>query len=616
MSQSLMPLMLLVLGFLCQWLAWRVRLPAILFLLLAGIVLGPVSGLLKPDEVFGDALFPLVSLGVAVILFEGSLGLRWAEMRGVAPAVVNLVSLGALVSLIVLGAAAHYLVGLSWELALLFGALTCVTGPTVVAPMLRAVRPNAKIANVLRWEGIIIDPIGALFAVLVFNWILLGLARDTFTDALGEFALTTAVGTGFGVFGAIGLGFLLRRQWIPEYLQNYASLAAVLSVFSLSNLAAHESGLLAVTIMGMWLGNRPDLHMDDIMDFKEHLSTLLISLLFIVLAARLEWPSPALVFGGVVLLLAAIVVARPLAVLTSTLGSSLSWRERALIAWIAPRGIVAAAVSSLFALRLEQQGVAGADQLVPLTFMLIIGTVVLQSATSRKLAQMLGVSAPERLGILIVGGNRVARELGLALQQQKLSVVLADDDWMDIRDARMAGLNTYFGNPISEHADLHLDLTGIGTLLAVSTRREINTLACVRFASDFGRDKVYRLRILAPGEAPKQALSGVQGGRALFGPQLTHRQLEERLDAGACIRSTRLSEAFGWKEYRERHGKDGLLLFAIDERGELRPSTGDDDWQPKAGWTVLVLAPRGLAAESVAADAQGASNAPAEKSQV
>ncbi len=596
-----MPLTLLVLGFLCQWLAWRVRLPAILFLLLVGIVLGPVSGMLEPDAVFGEALFPLVSLGVAVILFEGSLGLRWAEMRGVAPVVVNLVSVGALVSLVVLGASAHYLVGLPWELALLFGALTCVTGPTVVAPMLRAVRPNAKIANVLRWEGIIIDPIGALFAVLVFNWILLGMERDTFTGALGEFALTTAVGSGFGVIGAMGLGFLLRRQWIPEYLQNYAALTAVLSVFSLSNFAAHESGLLAVTIMGMWLGNRPDLHMDDILDFKEHLSTLVISLLFIVLAARLEWPSFSLAMGGIALLLVAIVMARPLAVLVSTLGSSLSWRERALIAWIAPRGIVAAAVSSLFALRLEQQGVAGADQLVPLTFMLIIGTVVLQSATSRRLAQMLGVAAPERLGVLIVGANRVARELALALQQQKLSVVLADDDWMTIRAARMAGFNTYFGNPVSEHASLHLDLSGTGTLLAVSTRREINTLACVRFAPEFGRDKVFRLRILAPGEAPKQALSGVQGGRPLFDPQITHRQFEERLDAGACIRSTRLTETFGWKEYRERHGRDALLLFAIDDRGVLRAATGKDEWQPRAGWTVLVLGPRTLVEESVAA---------------
>lgn len=587
-----MPLILLLLGFLCQWLAWRVRLPAILFLLLTGIVLGPVSGALNPDEVFGTALFPWVAMGVAVILFEGSLGLRWSEIRGVAPAVFNLVSIGALISLIVLAAAAHYIVRLPWELALLFGALTCVTGPTVVSPMLRAVRPNARISNVLRWEGIIIDPVGALFAVLVFNWILLGMAGNTFTGALMAFALTTAIGAVFGVVGATGLGFLLRRQWVPEYLQNYATLVAVLAVFVVSNIAAHESGLLAVTIMGMWLGNRSDLDMDEILDFKEHLSTLLISLLFIVLAARLNWPTPMLALSGLVLLVVAIVVARPLSVFVSTLGSNLNWRERALIAWIAPRGIVAAAVSALFALRLEKEGMPGADQLVPLTFFLIIGTVVLQSATSRRLARALKVAEPDRHGVLIVGANRVAREMALALQQQKLTVLLVDDDWVAIRNARMAGLPTFYGNPVSEHADVHLDLAGIGALLALSTRREFNTLACVRFAPEFGRRRIFRLRILAPGEAPRQSYAGLQGGRPLFGQKITHRQIAERLNAGASIRSTRLTSAFGWKEYCEKHGEDVLLLFAIDERGVLRPATGNQEWQPKVGWTVLVLGER------------------------
>jgi NhaP-type Na+/H+ or K+/H+ antiporter len=612
LSESLLPLALLVLGFLCQWLAWRVRLPAILFLLLTGILLGPASGLLDPDALFGELLFPLVSLGVAVILFEGSLGLRWAELRGVAPAVLNLVSIGALISVGVLAAAAHYLVGLSWELALLFGALTCVTGPTVVAPMLRAVRPNARIANVLRWEGIVIDPIGALFAVLVFSWISLGLERDRLGDALAAFGFTTAIGTLFGVLGAVALGGLLRRQWVPEYLHNYAALVAVLSVFTLSNAVSHESGLLAVTLMGMWLGNRPDLHMDDILDFKEHLSTLLISLLFIVLAARLEWPSPELALGGLALLLAAVLVARPLAVLASTLGSSLNWRERALIGWIAPRGIVAAAVSALFALKLEAAGVAGAEQIVPLTFMLIIGTVVLQGATSRRLAAWLGVSEPDSRGVLIVGAGRVGRALAQAISQHRIEVLLADDDWMAIRAARMQGLRTYFGNPVSEHADVHLDLTGIGTLIATSTRREINTLACVRFEPEFGRERIFRLRILAPGEAPKQSLSGALRGRPLFGAAITQRFIDEQLEQGARIRSTRLSESFGWKDLREKHGDSALLLFGIDERGVLRPSHEGREWQPKAGWTVLSLIPAtpSVAETSAAVEAGQTGEAP------
>lgn len=598
MSSSLLPLVLLVLGFLCQWLAWRVRLPAILFLLLTGIVLGPATGLLDPDALLGDLLFPLVSLGVAIILFEGSLGLRWQELRGVAPAVINLVSIGALVSLGTLAAAAHYLLGLSWELSLLFGALTCVTGPTVVVPMLRSVRPNARIANVLRWEGIIIDPLGALFAVLVYSWIVLGLERHTFTEALAAFGWTTLTGCAFGVVGAVALGGLLRRHWIPEYLQNYAALVAVLSVFSLSNAVAHESGLLAVTIMGMWLGNRADLHMDDILDFKEHLSTLLISLLFIVLAARLEWPSLELALGGFALLAVAMLVARPLSVLVSCLGSSLSGRERVLIAWIAPRGIVAAAVSALFAIKLEEAGVRGAEQIVPLTFLLIIGTVVVQSATARRLALWLGVTEPDDHGVLIVGATRVGRAIAKVLAQNKIDVLVADDDWIAIRAARMEGLRTYFGNPVSEHADSHLDLTGIGTLIACSSRREINTLACVRFEPEFGRDRIFRLRILAPGEAPRQAISGTLRGQPLFGEQVTQRFLEEQLEAGAQFRSTRLTEAFDWEAFRAKHGEAPLLLFAIDDKGKLRPAHAKREWQPRPGWTVITLMPAGSRAEA------------------
>jgi NhaP-type Na+/H+ or K+/H+ antiporter len=581
---------LLGLGFLCQWLAWRLRLPAILFLLVAGIVVGPWAQVLDPDALLGDALFPLVSLGVAVILFEGSLGLRFAELRGVAPAVLNLVSTGAVITLLGLAVAAHYLADLPWGLALLFGALTCVTGPTVVAPMLRAVRPSARISNVLRWEGIVIDPIGALLAVLVFTWILRGLGEDSLGTAVLAFATTTGIGTVAGLVGGVLLGILLRRHLIPEYLQTYATLVAVLVVFAVSNAAAHESGLLAVTVMGIWLGNRPGVHVEHILDFKEHLSTVLISMLFILLAARLQWPSATLLIQGGLLLAAAVLVVRPLAVAVSTIGSQLGWRERALIAWIAPRGIVAAAVSALFALKLEAEAVEGADTLVPLTFMLIIGTVVLQSATSRQLARLLKVAAPAPRGLLLVGATPVTRALGVALKSQGFEVLMADDDWVGIRAARMDGLRTYFGNPVSEHADLHLDLAGIGGLIAASPRREINTLACVRFEPEFGRRRIYRVRILAPGEAPRQALSGTLHGHVLFGDQVTQAQLQERLTGGERIRATKLSEDFSWKDYLVRNGEHLLPLFGIDERGHLQPVVAGESFAPKPGWTVLSLA--------------------------
>ena len=530
---------MLMIGFLAQWLAWRVKLPAILFLLLAGIVLGPVSGVLDPDKLLGDLLFPTVSLAVALILFEGSLTLRFHELPGIGKAVRGLVSYGAVASLLLLALAAHLVAGLAWPIALLFGALACVTGPTVIAPMLRTLRPNARIANTLRWEGIVIDPLGALFAVLIYEAIVSRQEGHT----IGIFVATIGCGAVIGALSAWLLAFFLRRQMIPEYLQNYAVLAAVLLAFSISNTITHESGLLAVTIMGIALGNLRGVHIDDILDFKESLTTVLVSLLFILLAARLHWPLPDGMLGaGIALFVIAQLVVRPLTVAISSFGSGLNWRERALIGWVAPRGIVAASVSALFALRLDALGVAGAEALVPLVFTLIIGTVILQSATARPLAIWLKVAEPEPRGVLIFGSDQVARAIGKALHEAGFRVVLADDDWDGIRLARMEGLATFFGNPASPHAERHLDLTGIGRLLALSTHRERNSLACVHYRQEFGREKVYRLRNLSPQEnTDRAALAGSLLAPPLFDEDDDSRSFRRSAGTGLADQVDRLS---------------------------------------------------------------------------
>lgn len=576
---------LLALGLACQWLAWRLKLPAILFLLLSGLLLGPSTGLLDPDALLGDLLFPFVSLGVAVILFEGSLTLRLREIRGLGPTILRLVSIGVLVAVAGLAFVAHHVAGLDWPLALLFGALGSVTGPTVIVPMLRSVRPNARIAHVLRWEGIVVDPIGALLAVLVYEALALGHGQHGVT----VFAWTVALGAGMGALAAIALAFVLRRHLLPEFLHNYATLALVLLTFTLSNRIAEESGLLAVTVMGMVLANLRTLHMEDILDFKENLSTLIISMLFIVLAARLQWPGFGTFAAGLAVLAAAIVLIRPLAVLASTLGGSLSWRERALIAWIAPRGIVAASVSALFAIRLQEKGIADAETLVALTFLLIIGTVLVQSASARRIAMALGVAEPEARGVLIVGSSTVARAIGQALQKLGFDPLLADDDWHGIRAARMAGLRTFHGNPVSEYADRRLDLIGIGWMLALSTRVETNTLACVRYQPEFGRERVLRLRVLAPGAAPRQAQSAALQAPALFSDSLTHADIEQRLAAGWSIRISKLSESHTWADLCARCPRAPTLLFACTDNGQLRFETETLPLQPKPGWSVGVL---------------------------
>ncbi|MFO7582204.1 cation:proton antiporter [Guyparkeria sp.] len=583
---------IVVLGIAAQWLAWRVKVPPILFLLLIGIALGPVFGLLEPDALFGDLLFPIVSLAVGVILFEGSLTLRFREIQGVSSTIIRMVSLGAAVSWGVAATAAHWFVGLDWPIAFLFGALVVVTGPTVIAPLLRIVRPTERVSKILRWEGIIIDPIGALLAVLVFEFIVTQSQTGAgFGGVLLPFLELVILGTVLGAAGGWLLGQMLSRHVLPDYLINVTVLASVLAVFTLSNVAAEESGLLAVTVMGIWLANMRGVPLDDILHFKETLSILFISGLFILLAARIDPATLSQVGFGALLVLAAIVfVAQPLKVWLSAIGSGLSWREKTMIAWIGPRGIVAAAVSGLFALKLVDEGLEGAEVIVPLTFIVIVGTVVLASLTARPLAKALGIALPEDHGVLIVGANRVTREIAKVLNKHGFRVVIADGNYSEIRQARMDGLETYYGNPVSEAADRKLDLVGIGQMFAMSAQPEINNLAAVRYRHEFGQSNVFVLQ--TPQEASgteNQRITSQFNARGLFRDGVSLGHLFRLMEAGAEIVSTRLTENFGYSEYQVHYQGRGELLFGITPNGNLRPLSEELGQRPGPGWLMIGL---------------------------
>jgi len=585
---------LVVLGIAAQWLAWRVKIPAILILLLIGLTVGPAFGWMNPDRLFGDLLFPIVSLAVAVILFEGSLTLRFRQIRDVSSTIWRLVTIGMLVSWSVASLAAHLFVGLDWSIAALFGAVVVVTGPTVIAPLLRIVRPTATISKVLRWEGIIIDPIGALLAVLVFEFIITRSGQHAGTGLSAvvlPFFKLVSIGLVLGLVGGWLSGMVLRRHWLPDYLINVSVLAAVLAVFTASNVLAEESGLLAVTVMGILMANMRGVPLDDVLHFKETLSLLFISGLFILLAARIEpYTLTQVGFGSVLVLLAIQLVAQPLKVWLSAIGSGMSWREKVMIAWIGPRGIVAAAVSGLFALKLSQQGVEGADAIVPLTFIVIMGTVVLASLSARPLANALGVALPEDRGVLLIGAHQAARRIAGALKKQGFRVVLADSNYAEIREARMAGLETYLGNPVSEAADRRLDLIGLGQLYAMSAQAEVNNLAAMRYRPEFGAANVYVLQ--TPQEvagSQSQRMTGRLQGRCMFGPDISLGHLFRLIDAGAEIYSTRLTEAFGWQQYHEHYAGRGVLLFAISPRGMLRVYGPEFTDKMGPGWTLLGL---------------------------
>ncbi len=573
-----------------QWIAWWLRLPAILFLLLAGLVAGPVTGWLDVQALFGDLLFPFVSLSVAIILFECSLTLRLSEIRGLEGVVRNLVSVGMLVSWAVATLASRWLLGFDWSLALLFGGITVVTGPTVILPMLRSVRPTAKVASLLRWEGIVIDPIGALAAVLVYEFIVAQQTGHAFALTLLTFIKLIGIGGVTGAAAGYVWGLVLRHYLLPDYLVNVATLLVLFGVFTFSNVLQHESGLLAVTVMGMWLANMRGVHTEELLSFKESLSVLLISGLFIILAARLqveELESLGLPALGV--LVAILLLARPLGVALSTLGSSLNWRERVLMGWFAPRGIVAAAVSALFALRLEEQGVVAAPQIVPVTFLVIIGTVVVYSTTTRLLAKLLGISEPAPNGVLLIGANPVARALARTLHEQEFRVLLADSNWDHIRAARMDGLPTYYGNPLSEHAERHLDLSGIGRLMAVSPSAELNSLAALHYRQDFGRNQIFTMPTAQEkkvGEKHKTAME--VRGYLLFGEDMSYAKLASLVSRNAEFRTTTLSEEFSFEDYRAREGQF-ISLFAVTPRGRLQIFVAGGKMQPEAGWRIISL---------------------------
>lgn len=580
-----------LLGLLCQWFAWRVKLPAILFLLSAGLLLGPFTGWLNPDQVFGEVLLPMVSLAVAIILFEGSLTLNVAELKALKKVVRRLVTVGVLITWVVVSLCCGLILELDWSISILLGAITVVTGPTVIVPMLRAIRPTAGVAQVLRWEGIVIDPIGALLTVVVFEFLVTQAQGHAWSHSLILFFKILVIGLGIGVASGQLIGVLLRNHWIPEYLQSMATLCLVLAVFTLSNSLAHESGLLAVTVAGMWLANMSGVKVYEILNFKEHLTILLISGLFIVLAARLDAQS-LLSLGWLPLVLLAVVqfVARPLAVLSSTFGSELNWREKILLSWIAPRGIVAAAVAALFALQLEKQGFPNADLLVPLTFVVILGTVILQSATAGTVATLLKVREPEAKGVLIVGANNVAIKIGAVLKGLGFRVMLTDSSWENTRTARMAGLETFYGNPVSEYADQKLDLVGIGKLLALSPQNELNAISCIRYRLEFGEQNIFS--IMTSREAnlkEKHQIASEHKGFVAFGDELTYGKFSSLLSQGAEIRKTKITEEFGYDQYREKQGKGTIPLFAVTSKNSLRIFTPNDDLKPTAGWTIVGL---------------------------
>jgi NhaP-type Na+/H+ or K+/H+ antiporter len=522
-----------VLGVLAQLVATRLRIPAILLLLGVGLAAGPGLDLLDPDELLGDLLFPAVSMGVGLVLFEGGLGLHLSELGSWRGVLVRLLSVGVLVTFAVATAAAATVGQLPIEVALVFGGIMTVTGPTVILPLLRQSRLRPRVARVLRWEGIWIDAVGATLAIVMLEVAVL--AGEGPSHIAVQVLWTAAVGTGIGLLTAVVTSWALGRRLVPDHVQNPFIIAAVLVAFAVSNHFRDEAGLFAATVFGVALANQRRAPVRHVVEFQEAIGVLLIGSIFVLLGARVEASelSENLV-PGLAVLAVLVLVGRPLAVAASTLGSKLTRNERLFLAGIAPRGIVAASVSALFALKLQEAGVEGAGDLAALTFVVVAGTVVVYAPTAGWLARRLRVNVPDPTGVALVGGPPWAVELGRCLQQVDVQVLMVTTDERQIHDARHAGLLVYNGR--LAHRDLAetVEILGIRIALMVSEREELNAFGAERFVHLLGRANVYALPRSAE---EKEASHGGAGGEDTreLGAGLVATDLARLLDAGATI---------------------------------------------------------------------------------
>lgn len=582
--------LILVLGVAAQWISWRVKAPSILLLLIIGFFTGPVLGWIHPDALLGKALTPIISLSVAVILFEGGLGLRFSQLRKVGGALGSLIIIGGLVTWAGAAAGAHYLLGFSLQMSVLLGAILMVSGPTVIEPLLRHVRPGRRVASILKWEGILIDPAGAVLAVLVYEAIVSGGFRAGWMTAAAGLLKTVLSGGVFGILGATVLILLLKRRWAPYFLHSPLTLMGVLSVYVLCNHIQPESGLLGVTVMAIALANQRLVAVRHIVEFKENLRVLLLSVLFILLAARIElnaiknmsWPELAY-------LALLILIIRPLSVAVSTPTSGLSWRERAMLAWVYPRGIVCAAVASIFSLRLVEQGYDNAARLVPIAFCVIIGTVIVYGITASTAARTLGVAQTPPQGVLFAGADNWVRSLAGLLKEKGLAVLLIDTNPINIRKARMMGLPTHLGSVLSEDILHDLDLDGVGYLLAVTPNDEANALAGMHFAEVFDRAHIFQLVPDRTSETEEEAARHLRG-RYLFDKSATYSELQRRVVQGAEIRATPISGEFSLDDYLDRHGSGALPLMVLSRAGRLSVLVAGAPVEAVAGDTLISLA--------------------------
>ncbi len=569
-----------------QVLASRLRIPAIIVLLPAGFVAGALTTDVDPQRLLGPAFEPLVSLSVAVILYDAGLSLDMRKLKGhTRKVVIRLIVLGVLITWVLAAAVAAPLLGMSRGAAVMLGIILVVSGPTVVGPLLSFVRPKERLQQVLIWEGSLIDPVGGILGALVFHAVAASTRKGPGSQFL-QFAASVGVGLAGGVIGTALLWLLLRRLRLGEVLGTTAQLATVIAVAAACDVVREDAGLLAAIFMGLALANRRGFDVAARRPFFETLVQLIIGVLFISISATVTPQSLRhLLLPTLALIAVLVLVARPAAAFASTLRTDLTTGERAFIGWMAPRGIVAAATASTFAAGLAAKGIGGAAKILPVTFVVIVVTVTLYGLTAMPAARRLAVSRPARTRPLLVGGAPWVIDLGQALQSVGLEVVM----WAGLDEQReqirRAGLELAPGELLAAATGRGARLEGITAVLLLTDEDDFNALASVLLAESVD-GRVYRL---APPQRSHGVVAPYTSGEILFGPGMTRPAVTGQYQDGARIVTS---------------GTGGVLpagqemLFLVRADGQLAAVTQTDTPTRLAGDTIVSLAPA-LAAQTV-----------------
>lgn len=623
----------------CQWIAWRLRVPSILLLLVVGFGIGQV---VRAEEVLGhQILFDGVGILVGVILFEGSMGLRLQQVRGLGRPVRRLTSITVLIAWALITGTA-YLLGFDIRVALLIGAILVVTGPTVINPILRSLRPTRRVASLLRWEAVVVDPIGAVLALLVFQAVTAGEAETAVTSVLTALAKTVVIAVVIAVVIGVTLEVLMRRRAIPDFLHGVVFLAAAIGSLELSNVLQSESGLLTVTLLGIYLGNRPKMQLEQVAEFSEHLQVLFVGALFIVLAGRVTPAQLVDVLPTALIFLAALViVVRPVSVLIGLARTRVSRRERTLLVGMAPRGVVAAAVTSIFALGFGQasdalsaqakdatggnrdallarsQDLAAlatqAAKMVPLVFVVIVCTVALYGIGVNRLAERLGLASAKPQGVLFAGVHSWVVDAAVLLREMDIPVLIVARNSATLAPARRAGLATVTANILSEFVVKDLDVAGLGYFVACTPEDDVNATAARQFARVFGGANTYQLRRddYATGtEDDRREIARHLTARYAFAPWASRAELAERVAAGMTVTRVDLAPEFTIDDFYARYGDDAIVMFVARGNGTVEVANRSMKMPTDSGTLIaLVTVPADITAGMPADMTKGVTSA-------